>query len=134
KLLADQPVDRIGAAAANGNNEADGSNQQHIFVSAAAGRITPRQMHEQQGYQHLSMARAAAKKRVNRPMIRQTPPTDSRNMMTYAHSNAGSMPFFAKILAATAVGPDENLPDTCIRNMIPTTMRTKVAAIGSMVS
>src|SRR5215831_9037933 len=49
-LLADQPVDRIDAAAANGKHEADGSNQQHIFVSACAGCITLRQMREQQGY------------------------------------------------------------------------------------
>src|SRR5215470_2683330 len=53
KLLADQPVDRIDPAAAHSNREADDSNQQHIFVSAGAGRITLRQMHEQQGDQYL---------------------------------------------------------------------------------
>jgi len=46
----------------------------------------------------------------------------------------GSIPFFAMTLAATADAPILNLPDTCIRNMMPTTTRTNVLAIGVHVS
>jgi hypothetical protein len=95
QLLADQQVDRINAAAADSDGQADGPHQKHVFISAGAGRITVWQMLKQQATS-ISIASAAAKKRVNRPTIKQTPPTVSRNMMTYAHINAGSMPFLDK--------------------------------------
>ena len=37
-------------------------------------------------------------------------------------------------LAATAAAPVLNLPDTCIKNMMPTMTRTSVPAIGTMVA
>src|SRR5579864_9488407 len=55
KLLADGAVNRIRTAAADGDDEAYRPDQQDILVSATTGRIPFRQMHEQQGHQHLEM-------------------------------------------------------------------------------
>jgi hypothetical protein len=63
QLLADQPVDRIDAAAADSDGQADGPNQKHVFISAGAGRITVWQMHEQQSHQHLDSERRREKAR-----------------------------------------------------------------------
>jgi hypothetical protein len=123
KLLADEAVNRIGTAAADREEEAYCADQQHILVSPTARCITFRQMHEQQGHQHLDGQRRRDKTR-EQTMIKQMPPTDSMNMMTYAHINEGSMPFLANTFAATASAPSLNFVETCIKNIMPTTMRT----------
>src|SRR6516225_5803992 len=63
ELLADHPVDRIGAAATDGDEEARCSDQQHIFVTTATRRIALRQMDQQQSHQHLDGQRRRKKAR-----------------------------------------------------------------------
>src|SRR3984885_16088032 len=61
KLLADDAVNRIRTAAADGDDEAYRADQQHILISAATGCITLRQMHENQSHQHLDGQRGCEK-------------------------------------------------------------------------
>ena len=79
ELLADRAVDRVGPAAADRDGEQHDADQQHVFVAAFAGAEAVRPMHRQMAIS-ISMASAAAKKRVNRPKMMQSAPIVSRKM------------------------------------------------------
>src|SRR3974390_3107282 len=79
RVFFDRVVDRVGAPAAHGGDrEHHSADHQGLFI-AVAGRIAFRQLHELK-IMSISMASAAAKKRVSTPMmiIMQSPPTDTR--------------------------------------------------------
>ena len=98
------------------DGEAHDAQQQHVFEAAFAGGETVQKCTTSKATA-ISIASAAAKKRVNRPTIRQTPPTISRNIAVTAKAPPGTRPIFAMKPAMPVKPGPVTLAQPCMNMM-----------------